>query len=133
MLAPPAAESLSGPDTHYAAALERATEVVALDNRGTVYAWLFLPSRITWPVAHVDRPAPTPGCGCAPCHRPRCCGTWAEPVELITGETVAWICPTCLDVLPTGWGCTDCEWVEDRRLCDPAPRPLLARPCKEHA
>ena len=43
------------------------------------------------------------------------------------------ICTACLDQLPAAWGCTDCEWAEERRLCDPVPRPLLARPCQEHA
>lgn len=62
----------------------------------------------------------------------------SEPVEVrshTTGgtEVVARICTACLDQLPAAWGCTDCEWVENRRLCDPIPQPMLARPCQEHA
>lgn len=71
------------------------------DRAGTTYCWLILPSRNTWPTRHKDRPAPTPHCACAACHRPRCCGVWAEPVVIFTGETVAWICPTCLESVAT--------------------------------
>lgn len=87
------------PDTLlYAEAMAKATKVEALrDRQGAAYAWLLHPSRNTWPTWHENRPAPTPGCGCAPCARPRCCGTWAEPVTLSTGETVAWVCPTCIE------------------------------------
>ena len=101
-VAPPAPETLTRRDEpdvrHYARALAAATEVVEhKDLSGVTYCWLLLPSRNTWPTWHVNRPAPTPGCGCAPCRRPRCCNTWAEPVELFTGEVVAWICPACLE------------------------------------
>lgn len=73
---------------------------------------------------------------------PRTCPHEAtEPVEVrdhTTGGTVvvARICTACLDQLPAGWGCGDCEWVEGpRRLCDLriTPLPILARPCQEHA
>lgn len=47
--------------------------------------------------------------------------------------TVARICTTCLARLPTAWGCTVCEWVEIRNLCEPVPQRMLARPCQEHA
>lgn len=98
-VAPPAPETFVKPESrHYANALRSADKIEALTDRyGVTYAWLFPPSRNTWPTWHVNRPAPTPGCGCAPCHRPRCCDTWAEPVVLLTGETVAWVCPTCLE------------------------------------
>lgn len=62
-----------------------------------------------------------------------------EPVDvrsLATGavETVARICTTCLAQLPAAWGCTACEWTEQpRRLSDPSPTLILARPCQEHA
>lgn len=56
-----------------------------------------------------------------------------EPVTLSTGELVAMLCGVCLDELPIAWGCADCEWVEARRLCDPVPTLLLARPCEVHA
>lgn len=62
----------------------------------------------------------------------------SEPVDVrnhATGatETVARICTACLTQLSTGWGCPACEWAEERALCDPAPRLVLARPCQEHA
>lgn len=58
----------------------------------------------------------------------------AVPVELlITGEVVAMLCERCLLELPIAWGCGDCEWVEDRRLCDEVPALLLGRPCTRHA
>lgn len=137
-LQPPAPDELATPESRcYAQALAEATEVKALTHWTPAgvetYAWLFLPSRNTWPTKHINRPAPTPGCGCAPCRRPRHCGVWVEPVEVFTGETVAWICPTCLDQLALGWSCTDCEWAEERRLCDPVPTKHLVRPCQEHA
>jgi hypothetical protein len=95
---PPPADTLRTPDRWYVKALQHAAEVVEnKDGRGVTYSWLLLPSRNTWPTKHVDRPAPTPGCGCTPCNRPRCCNTWAEPVELFTGEVVAWVCPTCIE------------------------------------
>lgn len=102
MTAPPQPDSLPrrvAPDTrYYAEALRNAEEIIEHKDRGVTYCWTLPPSRNTWPTWHVNRPAPTPGCACAACHRPRCCDTWAEPVDLIvTGETVAWICPTCLE------------------------------------
>ena len=48
------------------------------------------------------------------------------------GEPVARICLDCHAQLPAAWGCTDCEWVEERRLCDPVPYRLLARRCPAH-
>lgn len=48
-------------------------------------------------------------------------------------KPVAAICTACYEQLPAAWGCTDCEWVDERRLCDPVPRLMLARPCQEHA
>lgn len=86
-------------DDHYLTrAWQNAEEIVPQKNwAGEVHSWLLLPSRNTWPTRHKDRPAPGDGCGCAACHRPRCCGGWGEPVEISTGETVAWICPTCLE------------------------------------
>lgn len=57
----------------------------------------------------------------------------AEPVILSTGEVVAMLCGLCLTELPKAWGCTDCEWVEERVLCDPRPRLTLAVPCQRHA
>lgn len=89
------------PDTRlYAEALSEAAEVQTLTDRfGVPYAWLLLPGRNTWPTWHENRPAPTPGCRCAPCARPRCCDAWAEPVTLNTGETVAWVCPTCIEAV----------------------------------
>jgi hypothetical protein len=62
----------------------------------------------------------------------------SEPVEVrnhTTGavETVARICTACVEQLPAAWGCTRCEWVEERRLCDPVDQLMLARPCQEHA
>lgn len=62
----------------------------------------------------------------------------SEPVEVrshATGgtEVVARICTGCLAQLPIGWGCGDCEWVEQRMLSEPAPTLLLARPCQVHA
>ena len=57
----------------------------------------------------------------------------AEPVVLSTGEVVAMLCGLCLVELPKSWGCTDCEWEEVRRLCDPAPTLLLGQPCPAHA
>ncbi len=57
-----------------------------------------------------------------------------DTVEVLNeGRPVARICTACLIQLPAAWGCTDCEWVEERRLCDPAPTLHLARPCQEHA
>lgn len=56
----------------------------------------------------------------------------AGPGHAPTIEVVARLCVTCHDRLPAGWGCTDCEWVEDRRLCDPAPTLILARPWPTH-
>jgi hypothetical protein len=67
---------------------------------GVAYSWINPGSRCTRPIWHANRPAPTPGCGCESCHRPRCCGVWAEPVDLIlTAERVAWICPDCLELV----------------------------------
>jgi hypothetical protein len=62
----------------------------------------------------------------------------SQPVEVrdhTTGGTivVARICTACLEQLPAAWGCTDCEWVEERVLCQPRPELVLARPCQEHA
>jgi hypothetical protein len=62
----------------------------------------------------------------------------SQPVDVrdhTTGGTVtvARICTACLEQLPAGWGCTDCEWVDHRQLCDPGPRLFLAQPCQEHA
>lgn len=100
---PPASDTFVRPESRwYDEALRNAVEIVEhKDHRGVTYCWMFLPSRNTWPTWHVNRPAPTPGCGCASCRRPRCCDTWAVPVDLIvTGETVAWICPSCLEQVP---------------------------------
>ncbi|MBB3041202.1 hypothetical protein [Nocardioides soli] len=46
---------------------------------------------------------------------------------------VAHICRGCHETLPAAWGCTDCSWVEERAMCEPVPRLLLAHPCQEHA
>lgn len=66
-----------------------------------------------------------------------CPHTDTVPVEVRdhrTGkpEIVAQVCRDCLDRLPGGWGCSDCEWVESRTFADPNPKYYLARPCKEH-
>lgn len=59
-----------------------------------------------------------------------------DPVwPLNDSKPLARICTACHEQLPTGWGCTDCEWVEaPRRLCDPVNSTdlVLARPCKQH-
>jgi hypothetical protein len=55
-----------------------------------------------------------------------------EPVTLSTGEVVAMLCGVCLLELPKSWGCPDCEWIEERRLCDPAPTLMLGAPCSRH-
>lgn len=56
-----------------------------------------------------------------------------EPVALLlTGEVIAALCGVCLIELPAAWGCADCQWIEERRLCDPAPRLLLGQPCPAH-
>ena len=62
----------------------------------------------------------------------------SEPVDVrdhTTGATVtvARICTTCLTQLPAAWGCTACEWVDVRRLCDPVPQLIPGQPCQEHA
>lgn len=49
------------------------------------------------------------------------------------GEPVARICTDCREVLSTNWGCTDCQWIEERRMCDVVPRRLLGQPCPQHA
>lgn len=36
------------------------------------------------------------------------------------------------DVAAAAAACTDCEWVDVRRLCDPAPTRFLALPCPRH-
>lgn len=70
---------------------------------------------------------------------PRTCHhTETEPVEVRNHETggvevVAHVCRRCLAQLPPEWGCKDCAWVETRRLQDPVPRKVLARPCERHA
>lgn len=70
---------------------------------------------------------------------PRTCRhTNHQPVvttDPVTGDTevVARICTDCLEQLPIGWACIDCDWVEERVLCEPVPRLLLARPCREHS
>lgn len=57
-----------------------------------------------------------------------------DPVLLANGgKPVARICSACQEQLTAAWGCTDCEWVEDRRLSDPVPQLLLGRPCQEHS
>lgn len=65
-----------------------------------------------------------------------------EPVDVrdyTTGgtTTVARICRACLDELPAGWRCPDCEWVEieTRALCELQATVIrnLVRPCQEHA
>ena len=33
-----------------------------------------------------------------------CAHPGAEPVDLLTGERVAWVCPDCDAPLPAGWG-----------------------------
>lgn len=70
---------------------------------------------------------------------PRACPhETSEPVDVRTRatgavETVARICTACLAQLPAAWGCTRCEWAEERRLCDIQPTRTLTRPCQEHA
>lgn len=55
------------------------------------------------------------------------------PVTLIvTGEHVANLCGRCLRELPLGWNCADCEFVEERRLCDLTATLVLASPCRRH-
>lgn len=66
-----------------------------------------------------------------------CAHERTEPVDVrdhSTGgtTTVARICTACLDELPAAWGCPDCQWIEERRMCDPAPRLLLGQPCPAH-
>lgn len=66
-----------------------------------------------------------------------CAHDQTQPVEVRDrrdgGTTVvAQVCVECLEALPPGWGCDDCEWVEQRRLCDTAPSLLLAAPCPAH-
>lgn len=58
-----------------------------------------------------------------------------EVLILNNGKPVGRRCTFCGAILQPSWGCTDCEWVETRRLCDPWDRPtlVLARPCQEHA
>lgn len=57
----------------------------------------------------------------------------SEPVLLTgTDECVAQVCTSCLTRLPAAWGCADCVWVEERRLCDPAPTLLLGQRCPTH-
>jgi len=50
----------------------------------------------TWtPRSHAERAFATPGCGCLSCKN-RHCGAVAVPVESsVTGEILAWLCPTC--------------------------------------
>lgn len=63
-----------------------------------------------------------------------------EPVEvrdpLDAGQgavtVIANVCTRCLDRLPAAWGCTDCEWYEERRVMDPVPYQILALRCPAH-
>ena len=55
------------------------------------------------------------------------------PVDLVvTGEVVAALCEDCLTRLPASWGCQDCEYVDDVRLCEPTPRRVMVAPCARH-
>jgi hypothetical protein len=66
----------------------------------------------------------------------RCPHDVTEPVmiDVLSGsEVIARVCVACLTDLPAAWGCTRCEWIEERMLCDPQPQKLLARPCQKHA
>lgn len=57
----------------------------------------------------------------------------SEPVLLTgTDDCVAQVCTNCLAQLPAAWGCDDCEWVEERALCQLTPLRRLARPCSIH-
>jgi hypothetical protein len=56
-----------------------------------------------------------------------------EKVVLTNGTVVAALCGVCLSKIPLNWGCTDCEWVEVRRMCDARPTLLPGLPCKQHA
>lgn len=62
----------------------------------------------------------------------------SEPVEVrdqVTGDVaiVARICSFCHAELSAAWGCTRCQWMQNRRLCDLVPTLVLAVPCQEHA
>lgn len=48
------------------------------------------------------------------------------------GLVVAKVCATCWEQLPSNWGCTDCEWIEEWRLCDPHPHITPGRRCAAH-
>lgn len=66
-----------------------------------------------------------------------CAHERTEPVDVrdhTTGGTVtvARICRECLTQLPAAWGCADCEWAEERRVCDVVPTRVLAAPCAQH-
>lgn len=83
-----------------------------------------------------------------------------EPVEsVIDGHVLAHLCQGCgeqlpadlpatssglvaanraaIRVVPVAAGadpdCGDCEWIEERRLCDPVPTYVRGRPCPKHA
>lgn len=73
------------------------------DRYGRLIGWIthHPDGRASVPHKHIERQAPTPGCGCAPCRRPMCCDKFAEPVELSTGEVVNWICTVCFET-PSG-------------------------------
>jgi len=66
-----------------------------------------------------------------------CTHSDTEPVEINLDhgakQVVARICLTCRDQLPANWGCTDCVWVETRRLQDRVPTLLPGMPCARHA
>ena len=59
--------------------------------------------------------------------------TLPDPTGDTVTETVARICTDCYEQLPAAWGCTDCAWVDVRRLCDVVPTLILGQPCPLHA
>lgn len=51
---------------------------------------------------------------------------------VVTGEVVAALCEDCLTRLPASWGCEECEYIEDRRICSATPSRVMGRPCERH-